>query len=127
VAVFACLILAFGASNGQYPGDGGMLIWPIFGASNQILASLTLLVISIFLMKLGRPAKFTLIPMIFIMIVAFWASAWYLISYFNNGQWLLFVLSLAVMSASVVVMLEAWSVIGKLRKGESPEAVSASK
>lgn len=127
VAIMSCLVLAFGASNGQYPGDGGMLIWPIFGASNQILASLTLLVVSIFLMKLGRPAKFTLIPMIFVLIVAFWASAWYLISYFKNAQWLLFVLSLAVMGASLVVILEAWSVIGKLRKGEGVAAVQGSK
>lgn len=131
VAVGSCLILAFGASNGQYPGDGGMLIWPIFGASNQILASLTLLCISIFLMKLGRPALYTLAPMIFVLVVAFWASAWYLISYFRNGQWLLFGLSLAVMGASVVVILEAWSVINKIRRGEGAsigsddEAVSA--
>jgi len=119
VAVGCCLTLAFGASV-EYPGDGGMRIWPIFGASNQILASLTLLVVSIFLMRLGRPAKFTLIPMVFVVFVAFWASAWYLRNYFLEGQWLLFSLSLAVMAASVVVMLEAMSVISKIRKGESP-------
>ena len=118
VAVGCCLTLAFGASV-EYPGDGGMRIWPIFGASNQILASLTLLVVSIFLMRLGRPAKFTLIPMVFVVFVAFWASAWYLRNYFLEGQWLLFSLSLAVMAASVVVMLEAMSVISKIRKGES--------
>ncbi len=118
VAVGCCLTLAFGASV-EYPGDGGMRIWPIFGASNQILASLTLLVVSIFLMRLGRPAKFTLIPMVFVVFVAFWASAWYLRNYFLEGQWLLFFLSLAVMAASVVVMLEAMSVISKIRKGES--------
>ncbi|MEX2129867.1 MAG: carbon starvation protein A [Pseudohongiellaceae bacterium] len=124
IAVIACLILAFGASNGQYPGDGGNLIWPIFGASNQILASLTLLVISIFLMKLGRPARFTLIPMVFIMIVAFTASGWYVVNYIQSDRWLLVGLSLAVMAASLVVMLEAWSVIGKLRRGEGTDVGS---
>lgn len=119
VAIAACLVLAFGASNGQYPGDGGNLIWPIFGASNQILASLTLLVISIYLMKMGRPAKYTMIPMMFIMVVAFVASGWYVIDYVGSARWLLVALSLAVMGASVVVMLEAWSVIGKIRRGES--------
>ena len=118
VAVFYCLILAFGASNGGYPGDGGMVIWPLFGASNQILAALTLLVISIFLMRLGRPAIYTLVPMIFIIVVAFWASAWYLVDYYRGEKWLLMALSLAVMSASIIVVLEAFSVIGKIRRGE---------
>ncbi|MDA9902645.1 carbon starvation protein A [Gammaproteobacteria bacterium] len=124
VAIFSCLVLAFGATNGNYPGDGGMVIWPLFGASNQILASLTLLTVSIFLMKLGRPAIYTLVPMVFIIVVAFWASAWYLIDYYNDGRWLLLSLSLAVMVASIIVILEAASVISKLRRGESVEPVA---
>ena len=124
VAVFSCLILAFGATNGNYPGDGGMVIWPLFGASNQILASLTLLTVSIFLMKLGRPAIYTLVPMVFIIVVAFWASAWYLIDYYNDGRWLLLSLSLAVMVASIIVILEAASVISKLRRNEGVEPVA---
>ena len=117
VAVGACLTLAFGAST-NYPGDGGMLIWPLFGSSNQILAALTLLVVSIFLMKLGRRSVFTLAPMIFIVFMAFWAAAWYMLDYFRSQQWLLLILSIAVMAASVIVMLEAWSVISRLRAGE---------
>jgi len=124
VAVFSCLILAFGATNGNYPGDGGMVIWPLFGASNQILASLTLLTVSIFLMKLGRPAIYTLVPMVFIIVVAFWASAWYLIDYYNDGRWLLLSLSLAVMVASIIVILEAASVISKLKRNEGAEPVA---
>ena len=60
IAVGFCLLLAFGVTAGQYPGDGGNLIWPVFGATNQILASLTLLIISIYLMKLRGPFIFTL-------------------------------------------------------------------
>ena len=124
VAVFSCLILAFGGTNGNYSGDGGMVIWPLFGASNQILASLTLLTVSIFLMKLGRPAIYTLVPMVFIIVVAFWASAWYLIDYYNDGRWLLLSLSLAVMVASIIVILEAASVISKLKRNEGAEPVA---
>ena len=125
VAVGCCLTLAFGATNGNYPGDGGMLIWPIFGASNQILASLTLLVLSVYLMKLGRPSVYTLAPMIFIVFVAFWASLWYLFDYYSSGNWLLLALSIAVMGASIVVMLEAFSVISKIRRGESTDTDKA--
>ena len=125
VAVASCLTLAFGASNGQYLGDGGMLIWPLFGASNQILAALTLLVVSIFLMRLGRPAIYTLVPMVFIIVVAFWASALQLIGFYNGGDWLLMGMSLAVMAASIIVVLEASSLIAKLRRGEELDAADS--
>ena len=125
VAVASCLTLAFGASNGQYLGDGGMLIWPLFGASNQILAALTLLVVSIFLMRRGRPAIYTLVPMVFIIVVAFWASALQLIGFYNGGDWLLMGMSLAVMAASIIVVLEASSLIAKLRRGEELDAADS--
>ncbi len=130
IAVAFCLLLAFGVTAGQYPGDGGNLIWPVFGATNQILASLTLLIISIYLMKLRRPFIFTLAPMIFILFMAFWASVWYLIDYFQTGRWLLVVLNLAVLIVSVLVMLEAMAVISKLRNankaGDEEDSVISS-
>ncbi len=52
LAVGTCLLLAFGAGG---DGSGGMLIWPLFGTTNQLLAGLTLLVITVMLVKLGRP------------------------------------------------------------------------
>ena len=72
-AVAACLTLAFGAGGAD--GTGGMLIWPLFGTTNQLLAGLTLLVISVMLVKLGRPARYTLIPMVFVTIMAFLLGA----------------------------------------------------
>ena len=50
VAVGCCLLLAFGAGGAS--GSGGMIIWPLLVLTNQILASLTLLVISVMLIKL---------------------------------------------------------------------------
>ena len=130
IAVGFCLLLAFGVTAGQYPGDGGNLIWPVFGATNQILASLTLLIISIYLMKLRRPFIFTLAPMVFILFMAFWASVWYLIDYFQTGRWLLVVLNLAVVIVSVLVMLEAMAGISKLRNankaGDEEDSVISS-
>ena len=131
IGVGFCLLLAFGVTAGNYPGDGGNLIWPVFGATNQILASLTLLIVSIYLMKLGRPALFTMVPMVFIIFMAFWASVWYLIDYFQTERWLLVILNLAVMIVSVMVMLEAMAVISKIRRGEhigsDDEAVESAK
>ena len=115
VAVGSCLALAFGA--GGPTGNGGNIIWPLFGATNQILASLTLLVLSIFLIKLGRPARYTLVPMVLVMFVASWGCAVQLLTFFRNEQWLLVVMSVAVLIASIMVILEALAVFSAIKKG----------
>ncbi|MEO2267124.1 carbon starvation CstA family protein [Pseudoalteromonas pernae] len=109
VAVGCCLLLAFGAGGSS--GSGGMIIWPLFGSTNQILASLTLLVISVMLIKAGRPAKYTLIPMVFVLTMAFFAGVIKLAEYYQQGNWLLVTLDAIVLIVSILVMLEAWSVI----------------
>ncbi|URQ91171.1 carbon starvation protein A [Pseudoalteromonas sp. SCSIO 43101] len=114
VAVLSCLLLAFGAGGAD--GSGGMIIWPLFGSTNQILASLTLLVISVMLIKANRSAKYTLIPMSFVLVMAFFAGVIKLGEYYQQGNWLLVTLDLLVLVVSVLVMLEAWSVIVKHRK-----------
>jgi carbon starvation protein len=45
-----------------------LVAWPIFGTSNQMLASLTLLVISVWLMRSGRRPVYTLVPMAFMLV-----------------------------------------------------------
>ncbi|WP_102794931.1 carbon starvation CstA family protein [Bowmanella denitrificans] len=111
LAVACCLLLAFGAGGAS--GSGGMIIWPLFGSTNQILASLTLLVISVMLIKANRPAVYTLVPMSFVLVMAFFAGVIKLGEYYQQGNWLLVVLDLVVLVVSVLVMLEAWSVIAK--------------
>ena len=122
VAVGACLLLAFGVSNGNYPGDGGTLIWPVFGATNQILAGMTLIVISVYLIKLGRPARYLLAPMMFILVMAMWAGVWYVMDYISKGQWILVFIQVAVMASALFIILEAWSIISKLRREDSAAA-----
>ena len=119
VAVGACLLLAFGVSNGNYPGDGGTLIWPVFGATNQILASMTLIVIAVYLLKLGRSAKPLLIPMCFILFMASWAGVWYVMDYVSKGQWILVLIQVAVMVSALFIILEAWSAASKLGREDN--------
>jgi carbon starvation protein len=126
VAVGACLLLAFGVSNGNYPGDGGTLIWPVFGATNQILASMTLIVLSVYLIKLGRPARYLLTPMIFILLMAIWASVWYVMDYVSRGQWILVAIQVAVMVSAVFIILESWAAVSKFRRGEEAKSDSQS-
>ena len=126
VAVGACLLLAFGVSNGNYPGDGGTLIWPVFGATNQILASMTLIVVAVYLIRLGRPARYLLAPLAFILLMASWAGGWYVMDYITRGQWLLVAIQLAVMVSAIFIVLEAFSTVQKLRREDRGEGRSKS-
>jgi carbon starvation protein len=48
-------------------------IWPIFGASNQLLAGLVALVIAVWLKKTGKKIGFIIGPVVFMNIVTIWA------------------------------------------------------
>ena len=107
VAVGACLALAFGAGGSQ--GTGGMVIWPLFGTTNQLLAGLTLLVISVMLVKLGRPAKYTMIPMVFVTTTAFLSALYQLWDLYSSGNYFLVFIDILIIIAAIFVVLEASS------------------
>ena len=114
LAVTCCLLLAFGAGGAS--GAGGLSIWPLFGSTNQILAGMTLLVLSVMLIKMGRPARYTIIPMVFVLITSCWAAILKLMEFWAAGNWLLVTIDIIVLVTSFMVILEAVSVIAKFRK-----------
>lgn len=44
------------------------IIWPVFGSANQLLAALTMIAISVWLVRRGKPFWFNLLPAIFMMV-----------------------------------------------------------
>ncbi|MEK3908120.1 carbon starvation CstA family protein [Oceanobacillus sp. FSL W7-1309] len=100
----AALVLIPEGPNGF--GSGGYLIWPLFGTANQLLAGISLLLISIWLKLLGRNYAYTLIPMIFLMFMTLYALfqqvlfEWSWLG--NNSNTLLFVLG------AIIFVFAAW-------------------
>ncbi len=123
-AVTACLLLAFGAGGAS--GEGGMLIWPLFGTTNQLLAGLTLLVISVMLVKLGRPVRYTLVPMVFITTAALAAALYQLLSLYRQGGILypLLWIDVVIVILAILVMLEAGSAFMRERRAASAGAAA---
>ena len=117
LAVGACLVLAFGA--GGTDGTGGMTIWPLFGTTNQLLAGITLLVISVMLVKLGRPSRYTLVPMVFVTTAALSSALYQLRDLYTTGNYLLVFIDLLIIVAAVFVMLEAASAFMRESRGSS--------
>jgi carbon starvation protein len=61
-------------TNVEDPATGvvkqtGWALWPIFGASNQMLAALTLMILTLYFWQKKKPILPLLIPMLFIMFV----------------------------------------------------------
>ena len=48
-------------------------VWPIFGATNQLLAGLALLVVFVWLKKKSKSYWFVVLPMLFMLIMTIWA------------------------------------------------------
>ncbi|MAY70196.1 MAG: carbon starvation protein A [Halomonas sp.] len=120
LAVLSCLVLAFGAGA---DGSGGLIIWPLFGTTNQLLAGLTLLVVTVMLMRNHRPVYYTLIPLVFLLIVTVLALLAQLKSFFVAGNYFLLALDIVVLIASVLVAMECASALKRLRhevRGETP-------
>ncbi|HEY0078285.1 MAG TPA: carbon starvation CstA family protein [Pyrinomonadaceae bacterium] len=55
------------------PPNSWSKFWTLFGASNQLLAALTLLAITVWLYQARRRIAFTLIPMLFVLVITLWA------------------------------------------------------
>ncbi len=92
-------------------GTGGMLLWPIFGATNQLMAGLALLVITVWLIRIRKPTIYTAVPMVFMVIITTWAMVAGLFLYIRQGNMLLTTLSVLILALEVWVIFEAVKVL----------------
>ncbi|SDS32014.1 carbon starvation protein [Halopseudomonas xinjiangensis] len=104
LAVGSCILLAFGAGGAD--GSGGMIIWPLFGTTNQLLAGLTLLVITVMLVNLRRPMWYTLAPLCFLLVMTVTALVFQLRTFYEQGNWFLLFLDVVVLVAAILVAME---------------------
>lgn len=92
-------------------GRGGLILWPVFGATNQLLGGLALLVITVWLARRRVPAWVTAVPMVFMLVMTAWAIIELVRQFLRpldaGGpvQWHL------VAVASLMLALEVWIVI----------------
>ena len=63
---------------GKDYGTGGLILWPLVGATNQLLAGLAFMVIVFYLWRRNLPIWFAAIPMVIMLIMPAWALCWQL-------------------------------------------------
>ena len=88
-------------------------IWPMFGASNQLVAALTFIVISSWLLSRHKGLRFTIFPLIFMLLTSIGALLYQVVGFAKNGQIVLVVVAIVlVFMASAMV----YDVLCMLRK-----------
>ncbi|MGO0575739.1 carbon starvation CstA family protein [Ornithinimicrobium panacihumi] len=112
IAVGIALALTFGAGA---DGSGGMLIWPLFGTTNQLMAALTLSIIAIMLLRRGRTALPALIPLFFVGVMTIFALVIQLGTFWEAKNWLLLVLDIVILVAALWVLVEAGAAMKSAR------------
>ncbi len=116
VAVLTAAGLAFATGAN---GKGALALWPLFGAANQLLAGLALLIVTMYLRRKGG-LKFIVsgIPCVLMLTVTGWAMIIKEIDFYGNGSWLLVVIGGTIIILAVWMIAETIALIFKKRPTE---------
>lgn len=98
IAVLSIAFFAFFRVDGQ---PAGLMLWALFGTTNQILAGLTLLVLGCYLLKASKPAWPVMLAMVFLLVVTIGSMLINLWEYFINGQTVLLLVGLLLLGMAV--------------------------
>ena len=112
IVVVVALALTFSAGG---DGSGGMLIWPLFGTTNQLMAALTLSILCVILTRLRRPTWPVLVPLIFVLVMSLWAAIVQIGQFWEAQNWLLLGLDIIILICAVWVTVEAFAAMNRAR------------
>jgi len=104
LAVIAISFFAFYRIEGQ---SAGLVLWQLFGSTNQLLAGLALLTVSLYLLERKRPALPYLVPMVFMMVTTLIAMGIKLRSFWRDGNTTLLIVGGAISIIAVWLVVEA--------------------
>ncbi len=112
IVVFAAALLAFS----RPAAEGALVLWPMFGSMNQLLAALALGVVSVYLIRKKKNVLFTFIPMVFVLVVTLWAMIRNLLSFINEKDFVLVVLSFIILGLTMWLLVSSVGSLLRLRK-----------
>ncbi len=86
-------------------------IWPMFGASNQLVGALTFVVISSWLLCRGKSLRFTFLPAIFMLLTSIGALLYQLVGFVKSGDALLATVSVALIALACMMVVDVASAV----------------
>ncbi|MBO1003597.1 carbon starvation protein A [Pseudogracilibacillus auburnensis] len=115
VAVLSSAALALLPEGPNGFGSGGYVLWPLFGTANQLLAAISLLLIAVWLRRLGRNYAVVLIPMFFVLGTTMIALGQQVLQqwawYGSNPDTLLFVFGAIIFVFAIWIVLTAFKAL----------------
>ncbi|MFH1421297.1 MAG: carbon starvation protein A [Planctomycetota bacterium] len=110
IVIIPACILAF--------SNSWKAIWPIFGAANQLIAALALIIITAYLLYLKLPTKYTLIPAVFILITTIGALIYQMFGFLSGEKknYLLGITAIILIILAVLVVIEALLCLKRISK-----------
>lgn len=124
IACVSALILALSdvPTRGlAHAGLGGLALWPVFGATNQLLASLALLVVTVWLVRHKRPVWTTALPMLVMLGITGSALLIMAKGFADHHNTLLLIVSILMTLAQVWIVLEALLLVRVLLRSDPPK------
>jgi len=112
LAVSAMGFFAFFEMDGK---PAGLFLWTLFGTTNQILAGLTLLTVTIYLYRKKKPILYTLLPMLLVLGTTIAGMIMGMMSAIEKEQWTVAAVGFSIFALAVWVLIEALLVVKKIK------------
>ena len=113
IAVAAIWAFAFIRVDGEY---AGLILWQLFGTTNQLLAGLALLAVTMYLLRRGRPVAYTGAPMLFMLASTLTVMGVNLVGFWTARQWLLFATGATIFTLALWLAAETAIAVRRFRQ-----------
>ena len=123
VAAGAIAFFAFYEIEGK---AAGLALWELFGSTNQLLAGLALLVVSLYLIQRARPSLPYLIPMVFMMVSTLTAMTFKLRDVYRQDDYILLILAAIITLIALWLVVEAFVALARYRREGKVESLDIS-
>ncbi len=124
--IFAALLAAMPLPGKEWSwadaGKGGLILWPLFGATNQLLGGLSFIVIAFYLWRRRIPVWFIVLPAVFMLIMPGWAMFHQLFvgdpgapKWWGASNWMLTGIALGTILLEIWMLVEAALLFPKVK------------
>ncbi len=118
-----CFFAFYKIRDGDVYKPAGLALWTLFGITNQLLAGLTLMVVTLYFVQRGRKWIFTGIPAVFMLLSTFVATAQQLHGFYEKKQTLLLVVGACLLLMAVGIVAEGVIVFGRRDRHQTDAVV----
>ncbi len=108
VATFMVVLLAALLAFSKPAAKGALILWPLFGSLNQLLAALALAVVTVYLIVRKKNFWLTAVPMLFVLVFTLWSMVANLFRFIAQDDLLLTAIS------AIILLLTTWLLVAAI-------------